>query len=441
MNRIQLATLLQQPLCVSPEYVQALLPVVSSILNGTETKLDFSEERKTMIPVMQSPNGAVSSWEINKAPAGSVLIVRLKGPVLKDSQLCGPVGTVELANQINEAKGNSNIIGAVIRVESGGGAMYAVKPLADSIKIFRQEKPIITLGEDILASAAYYIASYCNEIMVDNTKSMIGSIGTMISFQDIQPALEKLGVNFHDIYATESTAKNKDFKEALAGNYNSIIKKRLDPINQDFIADVKSNREGLISTSEKLIFQGETWFASVAKELGMIDSLGSIADAVERIRFLSENPTPKSTQKTNMKFTNLTALAGVENPTTEQIDLANTDLTAAGITGVTVVAESFITDAAQATTDLASANATVVAITGERDTAVTSLATATASITSKDGEISTLKAQVAAFGANAGTNHVAQVPPGEEQANAADTDYDAIMDSLPHNQKADKMFG
>lgn len=440
MNRIELATLLQQPWCMLPEYAQALLPIVSSILNGTTEKQDFSAERESMMPIMASMGKTVKSWNTADALQGSVMVLNLKGPILKDSQMCGPVGTQEIAQKIIEAKSNTNIVGIVCVMESGGGSAYAVKPMADAIASFTKDKPFISLCEDVMASAAYYIASYSTEIFANNPKSIIGSIGTMTSIQDIKPAMEKLGVKFHEIYATESTSKNKIYNDVLAGDYKGYISKMLDPLNQDFIAEVKNNRAGRISTSESLIYQGETWFASVAKELGMIDQLGGLDSAIARVRELS--PNHQSTQKQNMKFDNIQALAGIENPTAEQLDLANAELTTAGIVNATMVAESFITEAANATElsaqltqQLADANS---ALATAQTTAQAELATANTAIQTNAATITDLQAKVTAFGANAGAIHSVKTAHTEKQADVEETDYEALLANMPHNRMADK---
>jgi signal peptide peptidase SppA len=437
VNKLQLIELLQQPFCMLPEYANGYLSVVSSILNSNQTvDQDFSEERKNRTPLMVSDSGAVTTgWDFSKAESNSVAILRVKGPIMKDSEFCGPVGTAELAQKIYEIENNPNIVGTVLRIESGGGAVNAIKPIADAIA--KSNKPIIAVAEDVMASAAYYIASYCNEIFADNPRSIIGSIGAMMSIMDIKPALEKQGVKFHEIYATASTNKNKDFNEVLKGNYQPVINKQLDPLNEDFINAVKANRSGRISTSENLIYTGETFFATVAKELGMIDQLGNTADAIARVRELAaHNTTSPINNQNNMKFENVAALNGVAAPTAEQLDLANADLTTEGITGVTLVEETFIIEAAQVTSDLAAAKATIEVLTTAKTTAETALATSTQSIESKEASIVALTEKVEAFGKNAGSTHSQKT--GEDTPPEGAPDTETILAGLAHNRAADR---
>src|SRR3546814_17883350 len=128
--------------------------------------------------------------------------MRLRGPVMKHSQFCGPRGTVDYARELLSLESDPNVIGTVFYIESGGGQSYAVKPLTDVMQ--RIKKPLVVLGGSVVASAAYYIAAFAREIVVEHPRSVIGTIGTMLAYQDIQTALEKLGVAFQDIYATQT---------------------------------------------------------------------------------------------------------------------------------------------------------------------------------------------------------------------------------------------
>jgi signal peptide peptidase SppA len=430
MNKLALATLLQQPFCISEEFKNAMLPVVGSILLGNADHVsDYSAERSANTPRFLCDDGSsVTSWNTDDATEGSVMVLNLKGTMLKDSQMFGPIGTVEIASLLNDAEDNDNIIGCVLLTESGGGAYYSVKPLADAITSFRDDKPIIAVADDMMGSAAYYVATFCNEIFAINPRSIIGSIGVMCSFQDVQPALEKMGVVFHEIYATKSTQKNKDFNDALKGDYTNLIEE-LDALNEDFINDVKANRAGVISTSDNLIYSGATYFASVAKELGMIDNLGSLDDSIDRVIELANSPEYLNKPNDDI-MENITALAGKIAPDQNAIDLANADLTLAGITAVTLVQESFITEASAVTQQNVDLTAKVAQLSTEKTNAETALQTAQA-------ELAAANAKVEAFGKNAGAIHQATTAEKEDQPNASSNDLQAAIDAMPHNKKAD----
>lgn len=440
MQQDILTDVLTQPLAVDPSYIHSYWMMLHNFIEGKahSNTSDLSEARaqNKMYAVNLASSIVVDRWtNLDEAPQNSVAIISLNGPVVKNSQFCGPKGTVEIASDFERARLNPNIIGAVFCIESAGGMALAVKPLADAMKLFREDKPIIALTGSVVASGGYYLAVYADEIMSDHPRSIIGSIGAMMAFTDVKGALEKQGIRFHEIYATQSTLKNKTFNEALNGNYDPLIKNMLDPINSDFIADVKEQRSGVIS-AKKEIFAGETFMATIAKDLGMIDSFGNLSDAVSRVEELSKVPRLKFSQITkpiDMKFANLAALAANSTPTVEQIDLANADLTTEGITGVTLVAESFINEAASVTSEnkrltseLATANTSLQSAASERDLSNASLATANARISELETKLSKLP----------GADHNQQAGAAADEPPAGDDSVEAIMANLPHNKRA-----
>lgn len=434
MNVFSASELFNQPFFILPEYAVNYYSAWQSYINGDKLrKSDFSQERELRTPVFVSAAGnTVSGWQHSKAEKDSVAVMRLKGPVLKDSQFCGPTGTMDYAGMFNQMADNPNIIGCVLRMESGGGAAYAVKPLADAMSSF--PKPVLVLAEDVMASAAYYIASYADEIMADNPKSIIGSIGTMISFADIKPALEKKGVVFHEIYASQSTEKNKMHQEALDGNYKPIISKWLDPLNEDFINHVKTNRQGKIDTGKNTVFNGDTFFATEAKKLGMIDSMGTLPDAIARVREMAKSPKSiqhKNKIDTNMRFPKLIALAGKTEATQEELTAVNAELTEAGVTGFAIFPEAVVTDAAVVTAELETTKAGLVKSQVDLAQANTDLGTAKADLGIAQSEIVTLKDKLAkapaAVAPKVGATETVAEPTLAEKAQAT-------LDALPHNK-------
>jgi protease-4 len=445
--------ILLQPWAINFEYALTYSSAVVALLQGQNpfpetNKSQWRQRNKTRFIKLEDdsnslpdddedgnddlvdPNDPDDNDEANEntLTEGSVAHMRLRGPVIKYSQFCGPRGTSDYAQELNSLATDSNCIGCVFEIESGGGEYFAVKPLADAIKNFAQQKPLIVLAGDFLCSAAYYLAIYGTEVWYQHPKAIIGSIGTMISFADVRPYFEKQGVVFHDIYATASSLKNQTHIQAQKGNYKPIIAKMLDPINDDFMGDVKMLR-GKALSNNKAILQGETFFGNEALSLGMVDAAGTLKGAVARVRELAAKPKPKTSstiQNLNMfpKTTAfLTALGGDTAFTQEELDAVNAELTEAGITAVGLFPESLVTEAATASTE-------VTRLTGELATASQSVLDLTANVGTITAENAALKIKVAKGPAAAApivgkTDPLAETP---EQASAK------IINSLSHNQ-------
>ena len=130
--------------------------------------------------------------------------------------------------------------------------------------------------EGMAASAAYWIISGASKIIASSDLDRIGSIGTMLMVEDLQPSLEAQGVKFHEVYATLSVDKNKDFNQVLDGNYKPYQKNVLDVINSKFLSSIKTNRPGV----EDSTLTGKIYFAPEAIALGLIDEIGSLEYAI-----------------------------------------------------------------------------------------------------------------------------------------------------------------
>ena len=176
------------------------------------------------------------------APQGSTAIIPVHGTMLKYGTYCS-YGTMEYADLIREAADSSNISSVLCDIDSGGGAVDAIAPLVDAILYARSKGKAVVAHCDLCASAAYYAASYCNEIIASNTISAeFGSIGVMMSFPDYAKYYESAGIKMHTIYSNLSDYKNAPFEAAKKGDYASIRDEELDPLARDFQANVRKNR-------------------------------------------------------------------------------------------------------------------------------------------------------------------------------------------------------
>lgn len=239
---------------------------------------------------------------INATP-GSTAVIGISGPIMKYDN-CGDPGTKSYGALLTKARKNSNITSVLLVVDSPGGTVDGTQELADAVKSF--SKPIVALVDGMACSAAYWIASSADEIIANNETATIGSIGTMLSFADVQGYWEKKGVKFHYIYADASTDKNKGFHDAQKGDY-TIVKRELNTINNLFVGAVKANRPGIKETA----LSGKTFLGSEAVAQGLIDSVGSFDRAIERAQSLAgirpKETTSTQKQNLNMKKVSLTA--------------------------------------------------------------------------------------------------------------------------------------
>ncbi len=241
------------------------------------------------IPIITEHTGRLmkQSDSFDAVPEGSTAIIPLHGTMLKYGTKCN-YGTTEVASLIDEAARSNKISSIILDIDSGGGSVDAIAPLIDSIRFAQQNRKAVVAYCDLCASAAYYVAIYCNEIIAGNDVSAeIGSIGVMMSFMDYAKYLEERGIKEHTIYSNLSGYKNKPFEEARKGNYALIRDEELDPLARDFQENVKRNRGGRLLMDTEGLLCGRMFYAKDAVSVGLADSVGTLGEAAARSRELS----------------------------------------------------------------------------------------------------------------------------------------------------------
>jgi len=135
----------------------------------------------------------------------------------------------------------------------------------------------------MMCSAAYYIGSATDYIVANTRADAIGSIGVMINFVDLTGYYEAKGAKVITEYATKSTEKNRAYEDLIGGDSEKYIKEQLDPINEVFHADVKSARPNISND----VFTGAVWGGSDSLDKGLVDELGTLQTAIDKVFELS----------------------------------------------------------------------------------------------------------------------------------------------------------
>lgn len=263
--------------------VQRLLSRDASLADGKP----LSESQP--VPVMLEHEGRLMKRgnSFADAPEGSTAVIPLRGTMLKYGTMCS-YGTTEIASVIREAAESKNISSIVLDIDSGGGSVDAIAPLADAIRQAQSARKAVVASCSLCASAAYYVASYCNEILADNDiDAEFGSIGVMMSFADYAKYYENEGIKVHTIYSNLSDYKNAPFEAAKKGEYAKIRDEELDPLARDFQENVKRNRGARLKADTEGVLRGRMFYARDAVRTGLADAVGTLAQAAERSRELS----------------------------------------------------------------------------------------------------------------------------------------------------------
>jgi signal peptide peptidase SppA len=170
-------------------------------------------------------------------------------------------------------------VGAVVLdIDSPGGTSFGVAELADKIRAARGTKPIIGVVNSLAASAAYWIASAADTLVV-TTGGAAGSIGVFIEHVDLADALAADGINVTLIHAGKFKVEGNPF-EPLSDEARDHLQGRVDAVHEQFVGAVAKGR-GVTGARVKSDFgQGRVVMAAEALQLGMVDSVNTLEGVI-----------------------------------------------------------------------------------------------------------------------------------------------------------------
>lgn len=222
-------------------------------------------------------------------------LVRLQGEIGANSK----VSALKVNPALARAFKDKDAKGVILLINSPGGSPVQSALIRDRIMQLRQEYPekkVVVIGEDVVASGGYFIATGADTIYV-NRSSLIGSIGVrMDSFGfDLSKYAHKFGIEYRTI--TEGKWKNRlDMFQPLKDEDVSWARRNLKITHQHFIDAVLETREKKLNGSHDYLFSGELWSGEESLDLGLVDGLSDLHTvlkteyAVDAIR--DYTPTP-----------------------------------------------------------------------------------------------------------------------------------------------------
>lgn len=425
-----ISALLRGSWLIEESYAVSSLPLAIGVINGTRTGTELLNGSGDFeMPFFIAPDGqrreAFSYFRgqfvLNPENAlpGSIAVVSFIGPMIKYNGSCGEPGMIRRQQWISQMVALPNVSGYMSIIDTPGGQADGTPQTSNFIKSLGKPTAAVIMGQ--ACSAGAWIASGHDYIYADDEFSEFGSIGAYQNVVDPRGKYEKEGYKIQSVYPKISKDKNLSYRMAIDGD-TSMVEEEVGGLAQSFVDGFQLNRSAHLKSDEWQT--GKVFSAKQAVEIGLITGIKPLNEVAIELRTLAAAPIQQSTNNSNMNTTNIEALAGTESLSDEQLDLANADLSAAGITNATLVPESLITEAAEATSQLA--------------TTRTALATTQTDLSNANSEITSLKGKLADLGKGAGVTHVAAVGADPVIAATDKTESSEVIAGLSHNKAAEE---
>lgn len=187
----------------------------------------------------------------------------------------GVATSEEITNNLKEASKDEGVKAIVMRINSPGGSPAAAEEIVAAMK--KIDKPIVVSMGDVAASAAYYISVPAKRIIA-NPDTITGSIGVIWVFQNRSAFYEKDGTSFYISKSGELKDMGGDWR-GLTDEEKKFADQTISEAFGRFVNEVAEGRN--ISLSKvKDLSDGRVYTGAKAKELGLVDELGNLDDAI-----------------------------------------------------------------------------------------------------------------------------------------------------------------
>lgn len=205
-------------------------------------------------------------------------IVYAEGQIIDGEGDDTTIGGESLSKAIRAARNDDKVKAIVMRVNSPGGSAMASEVIRREVELAAKEKPVIVSMGNYAASGGYWISSSADYIFAD-PNTLTGSIGVFGTVPNLKGFMnDKLGLTFDEV----KTNENSDFgtlTKPLSPYQLKMMQKYVTETYDDFITLVSETRN-LRKTFVDSIAQGRVWSGSNAIEIGLVDELGGIEQAI-----------------------------------------------------------------------------------------------------------------------------------------------------------------
>ncbi len=276
-NRMKYSYVLQAfietPWAILPHKLAILEEIVARHVSGE--KLD-AEEVQTRIHGARRPADR---------RIGSVAVLPLFGTIFPRANLMtevsGATSAERFGAQFSELINDPDVGAVVLDVDSPGGMVSGVEELSKRIYEARGKKPIVAVANHLMASAAYWIGTAADEIVV-TPSGEVGSVGVFAVHEDISGALEQDGIKISLISEGKYKTEGNPY-QALTEEARTAIQVRVSEAYDAFIKAVARNRDVKPASVRNGFGEGRVVGSRQAIELGMADRMGTLEETIDRL--------------------------------------------------------------------------------------------------------------------------------------------------------------
>ncbi|MCK7629274.1 signal peptide peptidase SppA [Shewanella sp. JNE10-2] len=209
----------------------------------------------------------------------SVGIIVASGTILNGKQPAGQIGGDSTAELLRKARFDKHIKALVLRVDSPGGSAFASEQIRQELLALKAAgKPVVVSMGSLAASGGYWISASADYIFATPT-TLTGSIGIFGMITTFEDSLDSIGIHTDGVSTSEWAGLS--VTRTLSSSVEAVIQSHIERGYLNFISLVAKERNMTLEQVDS-IAQGRVWSGKKALELGLVDELGDIDEAIAK---------------------------------------------------------------------------------------------------------------------------------------------------------------
>jgi protease-4 len=188
--------------------------------------------------------------------------------------------------KLDKAAADRNVRALVLRINSPGGSVTASDLMHSEVLHFKQrtegKRPVVAVLMDVAASGGYYLACSADEIVAHPT-TITGSIGVIAQMVNVAGTMRKIGIQADAIKSGQMKDAGSPLRE-MKPEEREVFQQLVNQFYDRFVAIVAAGRPSLDEARVREVADGRVYSAQQAKELGFVDQIGTLRDALAEVK-------------------------------------------------------------------------------------------------------------------------------------------------------------
>ncbi len=216
--------------------------------------------------------GRVISTATNK-----IAVIYAQGEIVYGKGNEDYIGQELMIEALRKARKDKSVKAIVLRINSPGGSALASELIWRELELTKKELPLVVSMGDVAASGGYYIACNADRIFAEPT-TISGSIGVFGALPNMSKLADNIGINAEQVSTNKSP--NYSIFEPITDEFRSVTTEGVEDIYTTFVKRVADGRNMTVQAVDS-IAQGRVWAGVDAVQIGLVDELGNLDDAIK----------------------------------------------------------------------------------------------------------------------------------------------------------------